>query len=133
MSWLSKCLSGLCFDPEEFGIHVDSSGKVQDEELCLKNFEVCGKKIGSIWNQLVINDFPTFSNYRGPSDDVHFPMKSAEWMANHIRLSYYGFQYSKCDDFLSCKPRLSLIEQLLEATYFHRHREFFRTRVVKWS
>ena len=33
-------------------------------------------------------------------------------MANHVRLSYYGFQYS-CNDFLCCKPRRSPIEQLL--------------------
>ena len=43
MSWLSRVLSGRTFDPEEFGIHVDSSGKVVDEELCLKNSRAVGK------------------------------------------------------------------------------------------
>ena len=34
-------------------------------------------------------------------------------MAKHVRLSYYSFQYSKCEDLLCCKPRRSPIEQLL--------------------
>ena len=78
MSWLSRVLGGRTFDPEEFGIHIDSSGQVQDEGLCLRNFESCGKKLAAIWNKLVINGFSTHANYRGPSDDLELPTKSAE-------------------------------------------------------
>ena len=48
MSWLSKVLSGVTFNPEEFGIHVDSAGNVVDEKLCLENFEVCAKRLAAM-------------------------------------------------------------------------------------
>ena len=69
-------------------------------------------------NNLVINGFSTYAKYRAPSDEIRLSEKSAEWMAQHVRLSYYSFQYSKCDDLLCCKPRRSPIEQLLGGQTF---------------
>ena len=66
MAPLSRELAGLILSHDHYGSHLDSQGKTIDEELEKQNFEFAGKTLAELWSQVVIDGFPTISEYIDP-------------------------------------------------------------------
>jgi hypothetical protein len=111
MAPLSRELAGLILSHDHYGSHLDSQGKTIDEELEKQNFEFAGKTLAELWSQVVIDGFPTISEYIDPefgelrSERLH--SKDLDWMAEHVRTSQYLTQIVKCEDINCCGKRRS--------------------------
>jgi hypothetical protein len=111
MAPLSRELAGLILSHDHYGSHLDSQGKTIDEELEKQNFEFAGKTLAELWSQVVIDGFPTISEYIDPefgelrSERLH--SKDLDWMAEHVRTNQYLTQIVKCADINCCGKRRS--------------------------
>lgn len=102
MAPLSKDLAGLIIPHDHFGSHLDSQLRTTDTELEKKNFKYAGETLANVWNQLVIDEYPTVAEYIDPEVSEIDPDLLHEfddnWFANHVRTSQYLLQIIKCND-----------------------------------
>ncbi|CAG8796289.1 18542_t:CDS:2, partial [Gigaspora margarita] len=92
MASLSEKLAGIILPINKFGSHLDSQGKVLDENLVYKNFEFAGKSLCDIWKKDDINSKPVTTEY---IDQVRQPFAemgsliSWEWVDQHTQISLF--------------------------------------------
>ena len=123
MAPLSRELAGLILSHDHYGSHLDSQGKTIDEEVEKQNFEFAGKTLAELWSQVVIDGFPTISEYIDPefgelrSERLH--SKDLDWMAEHEedRTSQYLTQIFKCADINCCGKRRSPYFSLISSRF----------------
>lgn len=114
---LSRELTGVILNHNDFGSHLDSSNRTINLELEKRNFESAGNVLADIWSKLFIDDFPVVADYSIPTDtelDVEHSMilkNNATWYANHVRESQYFLQI---DTVTCCGVRHSSLWQLLK-------------------
>nr|XP_023022210.1 uncharacterized protein LOC111510519 [Leptinotarsa decemlineata] len=63
MAPLSRELTGVISNHDDFGLHLDSSNRTIDLELEKRNFESAGNVLADIWSKLVIDEFPVVAEY----------------------------------------------------------------------
>src|SRR5213076_2155088 len=51
MASLSTKLAGITLPVDKFGSHLDSQGKMVDDELARRNFEFLGKSLCDLWKR----------------------------------------------------------------------------------
>ena len=92
MASLSNEKAGVILPHDNFGNHLDSTGKTIDEELEMRNFKRAGEIFCEIWINLSIDDdYPVKSVYVEPKNEEvpPFPDPNLVWYQNHIRESQY--------------------------------------------
>ena len=103
MYHLSKELTGVVLPYDTFGSHI-VNGATVDTDLELKNFKAAGEVLAEIWNNLVIDNYPVFSEF------ISEPVKEATrsfqpsnaYRARHVLETQYMTVYLKCDDRSCC-------------------------------
>ena len=63
MASLSTKLAGITLPVDKFGSHLDSQGKVVDDELARRNFEFSGKSLCDLWKRDEIYGKPVIVEY----------------------------------------------------------------------
>lgn len=120
MAPLSRELTGVILNHDDFGSHLDSSNRTTDLELEKRNFESAGNVLADIWSKLVIDNFPVVAEYVAPTDtglNVEQAMilkNNASWYADHVRESQYFLQIVKCETITCCGARRSSLWKLLK-------------------
>ena len=88
---------------DQFGLHLDSRGRTEDENLEKRNFEFAGNTLAKLWNDVTLDSFKLTAEYIPPKEDMrttkeHSKNKtapdilSAQWYAQHVRESQYLLQ-----------------------------------------
>lgn len=80
-----------------FGTHLDNSGKTIDFELEKKNFSFAGNLLAEIWKNVVIDTYPVTAEYVPPSENISENLQedspvNAEWYVKYTRDSQYFLQ-----------------------------------------
>jgi hypothetical protein len=98
MAPLSKELAGIILPHDQYGDHLDSSGRTIDDELELKNFEKAGETLAQIWSNVVLDSHPVVARYVDPNEQpVEADALDPEWEATHVRVSQYLLQIVRCN------------------------------------
>ena len=101
MAPLSKQLTGVVLDHKFYGYHLDSQQRTIDEVLERKNFQHAGKRLGSIFGDMVNDGHKTVSSYVKPPQNRDQPRLSrgnqpevveAECVYKHVTASKYPLQ-----------------------------------------
>lgn len=114
MASLSKKLAGISFPIDKFGKHLDSQGKVVDQELGLRNFRYAGEALCNIWQRDKVFGKSVYSEYideqPAPLSDVTFEANMEidngnngitelvpwAWIENHTQMCKYSLDIRKC-------------------------------------
>ena len=111
MFHLSKEMSGLVLPHDTYGSHL-VNGKTVDDELEIKNFQAAGETLCGIWNNLVVDGYPTKAEYI--SSDVLESTKNYEvssmYRSQHILETQYMTVILKCTNSDCCKPMKTNID-----------------------
>ena len=118
MAPLSKALSGLIFNHETMGSHLNPSGETIDDNLERQNFKLAGNALANIWNDIVIGNFPVHAEWVDPENNVGLENKYKQidesFAEKHIKFGYYTLMIAKSRSCQNCcqkfrSPLLSLI------------------------
>ena len=114
MFHLSKELTGVLLPHDTYGSHLDSGGKTVDTELEIKNFKAAGKTLCNIWEDLVIDGYPTVAEFieDPPSESIKSYVPTAAFRDKHVFETQYMTCYMKCDNEECCEPYVTNIELL---------------------
>jgi hypothetical protein len=112
MAPLSKELSDLISPHDDFGTHLDNSGRTIDDELEENFLEHAGRVLAKIWSNLVVDKFPCVAKYVNPSNSEIFLSnivnQDQNWFDVQVKTNQYFTQIVKCQDESCCsKPRSS--------------------------
>lgn len=114
---LSKELSGIILPHDEFGSHLDSSGKTIDIDLEIKNFDKAGNILAEIWSNILFDTHPVVAEYisplNGKLNEKDIISKDDHWIAQHVRSIQYLLQIVKCNDNNCCSPMRSNLSNIL--------------------
>ncbi|CAG8775471.1 30566_t:CDS:2 [Gigaspora margarita] len=84
MASLSSKLAGIMLPIDHFSTHLNSQGKVIDEELAMKNFRFSGEKLCDIWRRDKIHEKPVQVEYLDTHDNLLADMEiSWQWIEEH--------------------------------------------------
>lgn len=118
MYHLSKELTGVVLPHDTYGTHLDNAGNTVDVDLEMRNFEAAGGTLSQIWGNLVIDGYPTTSEFISspPADEISNYSVSAKFRSDHVFETQYMTVYLKCTDNTCCSPFVTNVE------YFFPHR-----------
>ncbi|OQV20241.1 hypothetical protein BV898_05795 [Hypsibius exemplaris] len=106
MAPLSGDISGMIFPHDVLGSRLNASGKTVDAELEKQNFAKAGDALAGVWSGTMIDGYPVLARYI-PSEEpksVYNDMNE-EFMAKHVRTSFYFIQIVRCNDLPCCRGR----------------------------
>ncbi|CAG8844878.1 7100_t:CDS:2, partial [Gigaspora margarita] len=112
MSTLSGKLAGITLPIDTFGSHLDSQGKVINQELAKKNFRHAGETLCTLWSrdlifgknvmaQYVEDNLPPFQIEDNEEESKTF----WKWLEKHTQICQYSLDIRKCDDLTCCHPK----------------------------
>lgn len=111
MAPLSRELAGLILPHDQYGTHLNESGKTIDEAREKQNFQFAGKTLAEVWSSMTIDNHPVCTSYITPDQsevsEESLQMKDMIWRAKHVCESQYMTQIVKCDDPSCCVPARS--------------------------
>ena len=112
MYHLSKELTGVLLEHDKYGNHLDGNGKTIDGDLEVRNFMAAGETLCKIWNDLVIDGYPTTAEYvnDSPPEIITNYSSTAQFRSAHVFESQYMVAYLKCHDGDCCSPFLTNVE-----------------------
>ena len=112
MYHLSKELTGVLLEHDKYGNHLDGNGKTIDGDLEVRNFMAAGETLCKIWNDLVIDGYPTTAEYvnDAPPEIITNYSSTAQFRSAHVFESQYMVAYLKCHDGDCCSPFLTNVE-----------------------
>ena len=113
MFHLSKELTGVLLPHDTYGTHLDNGGKTVDTELEMKNFKAAGTTLCKIWEDLVIDGYPTVAEFieNPPAESIKSFVPTAKFRDRHVFESQYMTCYMKCDE-ECCEPYVTNVEFL---------------------
>ena len=113
MFHLSKELTGVLLPHDTYGTHLDNAGKTIDTDLEMKNFQAAGKTLCKIWEDLVIDGYPTVAEYidTSPSEAIKTFVPTNKFRDKHVFETQYMTCYLKCDEDC-CEPFVTNVEYL---------------------
>ena len=110
---LSNALTGVVLPADSYGSHLQN-GKTIDEDLEVKNFKAAGEALASIWNELVIDEYPCVAEFieNKPAEEVLKFQSSATFRRDHVFETQYLTAYLKCGNSDCCEPFRCKVESL---------------------
>ena len=103
---------------DQFGSHLDASGKTTDTDLEEKKFQKAGEILCDIWNNISIDNHTVKCSYRKPTDGPkEIDPPNPDWFEKHCSISKYCLQISKCDDLSCCGKLRSNIRVIMKERY----------------
>ncbi|CAG8672730.1 6442_t:CDS:2 [Gigaspora margarita] len=105
MAPLSLKLAGIVLSIDYYGTHLNSQGKVINEELAKENFRFSGEKLCDIWQ----HDQSYRRNVRATYMDTHIDIFdddkiSWQWIEDHCQICRYSLDIRKCRNINCFKP-----------------------------
>lgn len=94
MAPLNRELTGVILAHHSFGTHLDTSGKIIDDDLEQDNFKKAGEILSEIWSAVCIDGHEVVANYIDPNNDTSdvSDLPTEEWYNEHVRASQYLLQ-----------------------------------------
>ena len=97
MAPLSHDLAGLVLPHDQYGNHLDCSGKTTDIVLEKINFYKAAEVLSEVWSQTVVDGYPVECNAVPIGKEYIPPNPDPVWV-NHCLQSHYCLQIVKCHD-----------------------------------
>ena len=96
MAPLSKELSGLIIFHDQFGSHLDASGRTISKDLERQNFDFAGKVLAEVWDNLVLDKYPVIAKYIAPEtdQDLNLWTPTHARYIKHVQESQYFYRYA---------------------------------------
>ena len=115
MASLSTKLAGITLPVDKFGSHLDSQGKVVDDELARRNFEFSGKSLCDLWKRDEIYGKPVIVEYVDQENQQFAETQSIswEWLENHTQICRYSLDIKKCKNRQCCNEYIASDAALL--------------------
>lgn len=112
MYHLSKELTGVVLPYDQYGSHLDASGKTIDSDLEIKNFEAAGGVLADLWSNMEIDGHKVTSEFVAKAvkeDTVEYKVSPA-YRSKHVLETQYMTVFLKCDDRSCCTAPKTMIE-----------------------
>ena len=94
MATLSEKLAGISFPIDHFSSHLNSQGKVVDDDLAYKNFRYAGERLCDIWKRDLIHEKNIICEYidqhSNPFEEENDFEPTWSWIEKHAQLCWYS-------------------------------------------
>ena len=125
MAPLSRELTGVIFDHQHYGTHLNSKKETVDIELEKRNFAYAGKALASLFDSMpsrgrAIGGYDVHAHWVDPmttDERPDIPAVSEEWKVNHMLRSRYFVMMRKCSDPTCCTPYRSPFKKVLPSGF----------------